>query len=352
MAVEWYYLLAFILGTSFVIAITPVVKKIGLATGQVDKPDSRKIHKLPIVRIGGIGIFAAVMLTLVFLYVAGGFSFLTSEQVRVVMSVTFGGCAFFVMGLADDLWDLSPFNRLGLQLLTVALLWWQGLQVDLTFLPWGNPFLINSLSFVITFLWLAGVANAVNWVDGMDGLAGGTTGIIALGVLFITLENENYGLALLMAAVAGSAIAFLWYNFHPASIFMGDSGSNFLGFMLAACTLLGVANEPSLGTTIAPFFLLGVPIGDMLIVINARLRKGQSPFVADKIHLHHRILAKGNSQTMTALFIYSVTLWTGTMGLILCGFEQPWLYFVPATMLLLVMTWQLQKSRKVEKENL
>jgi len=156
----------------------------------------------------------------------------------------------------------------------------------------------------------------------------------------------------LMAMVAGSAIGFLWYNFHPATIFMGDGGSNFLGFMLAAGSLAGVANEPNFGQTVAPFVFLALPIGDMLIVINARLRKGQSPFFADKIHVHHRILAKGVSQTITALFLYSATLWSGTIALVFCGVEQSWVYVIPATLLLLAMIWQLQRSRKVEEKEL
>jgi len=350
MPAELYYLLAFGLGTAFVIATTPVVKTIGLATGQVDQPDARKIHKTPIVRIGGISIFVAILGTALILYFFQGFAFLTPQQLQDLIRITLGACAFFVMGLADDIWNLSPFKRLGLQFLFIAGLWWQGLTIDLSFLPWENALLINPLSFVITFLWLAGVANAINWLDGMDGLAAGVTGIIALGLVFVTLENGSNGVALLMAIVAGSAIAFLWYNFHPATIFMGDSGSNCLGFLLAGGSLVGIANEPGLGNTLAPFVFLAVPIGDMLIVINARLRNGQSPFFADKIHIHHRLLAKGLSQTMTALLVYSVTLWTGTIGLVCCGVEQPWIYFIPATILLLVMIWQVQPSRKIEEK--
>ena len=352
MPAEWYYIISFFLGTSLAILLTPLVNKIGLATGKVDKPDSRKIHQTPIVRIGGLAIFLATVFPLIGIYLVEGFSFLDPQQIEAIIGVTLGGCVFFLMGFADDLWDLSALWRLGLQFLVTLGLWWQGLQIDLRFLPWENTLVIDGLSLVITFLWLAGVANAINWIDGMDGLASGVAGIIALGTLFITLENGSYGIALLMATVAGSAIAFLWYNFDPATVFMGDGGSYFLGFMLAACSLVGIANEPDLGNKIAPFFLLGVPIGDMLIVINTRLRQGQSPFTADKIHIHHRILAKGASQTMTALFLYALTLWTGTLALVFCNFQQPWIYFAPATILLLAMTWQLQRSRKVEEKEL
>ncbi|MFP4692893.1 MAG: MraY family glycosyltransferase [Halothece sp.] len=347
---EWYFLIAFFLGTSLVVAITPVVKTIGSATKQVDQPDFRKIHTTPIVRIGGVSIFVSMLLTLGILYGIERWAFLDAEAVNGLIIILFGGCAFFTMGLADDILSLSPFYRLGLQLLVTIGVWWQGLRVDLSFLPWENSLLLGGLSLLITFLWLAGVANAVNWIDGMDGLAGGVTGIIAFGILFITLENGNYGVALLMATTAGSAIAFLWYNFHPATIFMGDGGSNFLGFLLAASSLMGIANEPGLAKTFAPFALLAVPIGDMLVVIIARLRAGKSPFHADQIHIHHRLLAKNISQTMTALFVYSLTLWTGTLALVFCNFERPWIYFAPATVLLLGMTWQVQRSRKLKKE--
>ncbi|QDZ40347.1 undecaprenyl/decaprenyl-phosphate alpha-N-acetylglucosaminyl 1-phosphate transferase [Euhalothece natronophila Z-M001] len=350
MSAEWYFLLAFAFGTSLVVAVTPIVKKIGIATKQVDKPDLRKIHTFPIVRIGGGSIFIAIMLSLGILYGVQGWAFLDSEAVNRLIIIILGGCAFFAMGLADDIWDLSAFYRLRLQFLVIVGLWWQGLRVDLSFLPWDNSFLLGGLSLLITFLWLAGVANAVNWIDGMDGLAGGVTGIIAFATLFITLENGNYGVALLMATTAGSAIAFLWYNFHPADIFMGDGGSNFLGFLLAASSLAGIANEPGLGNTLAPFVLLAVPIGDMLVVITARLRAGKSPFIADQIHIHHRLLAKGISQTMTALFLYTLTLWVGTLALVFCNFERPWIYFAPATVVLLGMTWQVQRSRKQKKE--
>ena len=350
MSAEWYFLLAFAFGTSLVVAVTPIVKKIGIATKQVDQPDSRKIHTSPMVRIGGVSIFIAVMITLGILYGFQGWVFLDGEQLKSLTTILAGSGAFFAMGLADDLWDLSPLYRLGLQLLVIIGLWWQGLQVDLSFLPWDNSFLLGGLSLLITFLWLAGVANAVNWIDGMDGLAGGVTGIIAFTILFITLEKGNYGVALLMATTAGSAIAFLWYNFHPANIFMGDGGSNFLGFLLAASSLAGIANEPGLGNTLAPFVLLAVPIGDMLVVIIARLRAGKSPFIADQIHIHHRLLAKGISQTMTALFLYTLTLWVGTLALVFCNFERPWIYFAPATVVLLGMTWQVQRSRKQKKE--
>lgn len=350
MPAELYFLIAFFLGTGFVAIATPIVKKIGIATKQVDQPDSRKIHTSPMVRIGGVSIFVAIMLTLAVLYGIEGGAFLDSEAVNNLIVILVGGCAFFAMGLADDLWDLSPFYRLGLQLLVTIGVWWQGLRVDLSFLPWENSLLLGGLSLLITFLWLGGVANAVNWIDGIDGLAGGVTGIIAFGALFITLENGNYGIALLMAATAGSAIAFLWYNFYPATIFMGDSGSNFLGFILAASSLMGIANEPGLANTLAPFVLLGVPIGDMLVVIISRLRAGQSPLVADQIHIHHRLLAKGTSQTMTALFIYTLTLWMGTLAFVFCNFERPWIYFVPSTVLLLGITWQVQRSRKLKKE--
>jgi len=346
MTAEWYYLIAFGLGTLLVLITTPIIKQIGLATEQVDQPDARKIHQTPIVKIGGASIFIAIALSVSLLYLGTRFRFLDAEQIQTILSIAMGGSSFFFMGLADDIWHLSPLQRLGLQLAVTSGLWWQGLRIDLSFIPWDNALIINSLSLVITFLWLAGVANAINWLDGMDGLAAGIVGMIALGALFVTLENGNYGMALMMASVAGSAIAFLWFNFYPATIFMGDSGSNFLGFTIAAGSLTGIANEPGFGNLIAPFFLLGVPIGDMLVVIIARLRQGKSPLHADQIHIHHRLLAKGVSQTVTALFLYSLSLWTASIALVLCGFEKPWIYFAPATLLLLGMTWQVNQMRK------
>jgi UDP-GlcNAc:undecaprenyl-phosphate GlcNAc-1-phosphate transferase len=211
------------------------------------------------------------------------------------------------------------------------------------------------LSLPITVIWLVGIANAINWIDGLDGLAAGVCGISAVVLLILCLFMEQPAAALVAAALAGGALGFLRYNFNPAQIFMGDGGAYFMGFTLAGVAVIGLVKIAAV-TTVAvtavllPYLVLAVPILDMSIVILSRLKKGQSPFVADKGHLHHRLIKAGISHRLTVLFIYALTLWVGSLALAFSNIPSGWGFAVGATFLLIYLGWQVWCNRRKTKE--
>jgi UDP-GlcNAc:undecaprenyl-phosphate GlcNAc-1-phosphate transferase len=202
------------------------------------------------------------------------------------------------------------------------------------------------LSLPITVIWLVGMANAINWIDGLDGLAAGVSGIAAAVMLVVSLQMGQPAAALIAAALAGGSLGFLRYNFNPAQIFMGDGGSYFLGFTLAAVGVIGFVKSTVVTSVLLPYIILAVPILDMSAVILDRLRHGKSPFIADKRHLHHRLLQAGLSQRLAVLFIYSLTLWVGSLALAFSGLPSGLAYALGATGLLGYTSWKALKHAK------
>lgn len=253
------------------------------------------------------------------------------EKEWEVWGVTLGGLAFFLIGLADDLFSLSPFIRLLMQATVAAVAWWMGVQIDFLNVPFDGLVQMGWLSLPITVIWLVGMANAINWIDGLDGLAAGVSGIAAVVMLVVTLFMQQPAAGLIAAALAGGALGFLRYNFNPAQIFMGDGGAYFMGFTLAGVGVIGLVKSTAVTAVLLPYLILAVPIVDMSAVILARLRHGKSPFVADKRHLHHRLLQAGLSQRLAVLFIYSLTLWVGSLALAFAGVPSGIAYAFGAT---------------------
>jgi UDP-GlcNAc:undecaprenyl-phosphate GlcNAc-1-phosphate transferase len=190
------------------------------------------------------------------------------------------------------------------------------------------------------------MVNAINWMDGLDGLAAGVTGIAAVVMLIVSLFMKEPAAALIASALAGGALGFLRYNFNPAQIFMGDGGAYFMGFLLAGVGVIGVAKTAAVTAVILPYIILAVPIVDMSIVIVSRFLSGKSIFLADKSHIHHRLLQAGISQRLTVLFIYALTLWVGSFALVFSKLPSGGFYALGATMLLIYLAWQVWRQRK------
>lgn len=190
------------------------------------------------------------------------------------------------------------------------------------------------------------MANAINWIDGLDGLAAGVSGIAAVVMLIVTLFMQQSAAALIAAALAGGALAFLRYNFNPAQIFMGDGGAYYMGFTLAGVGVIGLVKGTAVTAVLLPYLILAVPIVDMSTVILTRLRKGRSPFLADKSHLHHRLLQAGLSHRLTVLFIYALTLWVGSLALAFAGIPSGIAYAIAATSLLSYASWHVWRYAK------
>ena len=344
---QLYHLLAFLVSAVVVIWSTPIVKTIGIKSGRVDRPGERKVHQRPMVRLGGVSIFAGTLIALLVVWWSGGFGILPPNKEWEVWGVTLGGLAFFLIGLADDLFNLSPLVRLLLQTVVAGLAWSVGVRIDFLSVPTGGLVdIVSWLSLPLTVVWLVGMANAINWIDGLDGLAAGVSGIAAVVMLIVTLFMHQPAAALIAAALAGGALGFLRYNFNPAQIFMGDGGAYYMGFTLAGVGVIGLVKSTAVTAVLLPYLILAVPLLDMSAVILARLRHGKSPFVADKRHLHHRLLRAGLSQRLAVLFIYSLTLWVGSLALAFAGIPSGIAYAVGATFLLSYASWQVWKHAK------
>lgn len=338
------YLFAFIASALVVWCSTPIIRKIGLKAGLTDKPNARKMHTVPVVRLGGVSIFLGTLSALLLVWGIGWFEVLPPFKEYEVWGVTIGGAAFFLLGLLDDLYDLPALGRLIAQLAIAAAAWRVGVRIDFISIPFIGIIKFGVFSLPITVTWLAGMANAVNWIDGLDGLASGVSAIAAAVILITSLFMKQPAAALIAAALAGGCLAFLRYNFKPSSpadIFMGDGGAYYLGFTLAGVSVIGLAKSVTTVAVVLPYIILAVPILDASAVILQRLRKGQSPMVAGKHHLHHRLVNAGISKRRTVLFIYSLTLWVGSLALAFVGIPAGGTYAAISTLLMVYACWQV-----------
>ncbi|OLP19801.1 undecaprenyl-phosphate alpha-N-acetylglucosaminyl 1-phosphate transferase [Leptolyngbya sp. 'hensonii'] len=342
-----YHLAAFVIAALVVLATTPAIERLGHKVGCVDLPGERKVHKRPMVRMGGVAIFAGTLVALLLVWWTGGFGILPADKSDEVWGVTVCGLAFFLIGLADDLFSLSAFFRLFMQIIVACVAWQMGVQIEFLTIPAvGLVPLPDPVSLPITVLWLVGIANAINMIDGLDGLAAGVSGIAAVVMMITSLFMHQPAAALIAACLAGASIGFLRYNFNPAQIFMGDGGAYFMGFTLAGIGIIGLVKSVTTAAVLLPYLILAVPILDISAVVLDRLRRGKSPFTADKRHLHHRLLQAGLSQRLIVLFIYSLALWVGSLALMFSGVPQGVVYLVGATLFLTYTTWQVKKHAR------
>jgi UDP-GlcNAc:undecaprenyl-phosphate GlcNAc-1-phosphate transferase len=285
-------LLIFLTALTFSILGTPVARRLALHTGVVDAPSARKIHGTPVPLLGGAAIYAAFVLALIVL----GDQF----YIRELIGILLGATLVSLFGLADDRWGLHAYLKLGGQLLAGVVLILGGAQVQLFAQPW--------LNWALTLLWVVGITNALNLLDNMDGLSGGVTTVAAAFFLLLAAMGRppQVLVGAMAAALVGACIGFLRYNLNPATIFMGDTGSLFLGFLLAA---LGIklrfpSNVPWI-TWLVPVCVLALPIFDTALVTVSRLRRGLNPLTAAGTdHLSHRLVALGLTRREAVLTCY------------------------------------------------
>lgn len=346
-----YHLIAFLVAAAIVLVTTPIVNHIGLKSGRFDLPGGRKVHDRPMVRLGGVSIFLGTVIALLTIWGIGGFGILPTNKEYEIWGVTIGGLFFFLIGLADDLVGLSPLVRLFMQIVVAAGAWFAGVHIDFLSIPfWGGLFTLPDwFSLPITVIWLVGMANAINWIDGLDGLASGVAGIASMVMLIVCLFMNQPAAALIVAALGGATLGFLRYNFNPAQIFMGDGGAYFIGFTLAGVGVVGLVKSVTTVAVLLPYLILAVPILDMSAVIVDRLRRGKSPFIADKRHLHHRLLKAGLSHRLTVLFIYALTFWVGSLALAFSGIPSGLAYALAATALLTYASWKVRKHARQQE---
>jgi UDP-GlcNAc:undecaprenyl-phosphate/decaprenyl-phosphate GlcNAc-1-phosphate transferase len=285
------------------LALTPVMTWLAPRIGAVDEPDKRRVHAKVTPTAGGLAIFIAFWVPTV---VAN------RPLDTTFVGIFVGSAILLVICLIDDIIGLPPLPRLGGQVLVAIITYVWGVQISgltnpLSVFGEYQYLALGWLSGPLTVLWIVLVVNAMNWLDGLDGLAAGVSGIAALTLGFMAWQSDLGLVAMATFALAGACLGFLPYNFNPARIFMGDTGAMFLGYMLATLAIAGTFKVPTVVAVFAPFLVLGVPIFDSISTILKRLSQGNSIYVADKQHLHHRLLARGLSTRQAVLVMYGLS---------------------------------------------
>ena len=303
------YVLAFVFAAITALVATPLVMILAARTGALDVPDARKVHKKPIPRIGGIGIYAAFIISMVLIRI---FVELSGELLWGVSGLILSGTIIMLVGIIDDYKNLPAKVKLLGQIFAAAILV-IGFDVRIDFItdPFGDYIYLEWFAVPATIFWLVGLSNTINLIDGLDGLAAGVSMIAAITIMFVALEQNVMIIAVLTAALAGAAFGFLFFNFNPASIFMGDSGALFLGFMLAGISVIGAVKCAATIALIVPILALGLPILDTAFAIVRRYRGGVPIFRPDKGHLHHRLLGLGFTQRQAVLLMYVISALLG-----------------------------------------
>ena len=304
-----FMIFAFIVSFAFTFATTPLVRRFAFKIGAIDIPkDNRRMHKKPTPRIGGLAIiFGFTVATLCF-----------AQPSRQLYGTIAGAAIIAVMGVIDDCKNLPAKLKFVIQIIAALVVVFAGdIKIDVftnpNFLS-DNPYWVlpEWLSVTLTVIWIVFITNAVNFIDGLDGLAAGVSAIMSISLVFISIRVGEYSIAILGIALMGSCFGFLPFNFNPAKIFMGDTGSTFLGFMLATLSIQGVFKSYAVISFAVPLLILGLPLFDALFAMIRRILRGQSPMTADRGHLHHRLVDMGFSQKQTVFILYAIS---GVLGI-------------------------------------
>lgn len=294
---------AFGMGLGLVLMVTPRVIAYAHTRNLFDLPGERKMHQHPTPRLGGVVIWLAVVLGTA----AGLVAYLPHVHYTGksgLIGLLLGSLFLLAVGLWDDLRGISPRGKLIGQIIASLIAILGGVVIPFFTLPWDGLVVLGMWSVPATLFWLVGGTNAMNLIDGLDGLASGVALIASAAMMVVAIKLGHPHTAILLSAVTGATLAFLWFNFHPARIFLGDTGSMLLGFILAGAGVVGVLKSTLVLALIIPVLILGVPIFDTLFAIGRRFRAGKPIFQADRGHLHHRLMEFGLSHRKTVLSIY------------------------------------------------
>jgi UDP-GlcNAc:undecaprenyl-phosphate/decaprenyl-phosphate GlcNAc-1-phosphate transferase len=300
------YLLVFAVSLGLTLVLTPIARRIALNVGAVDIPSKRKVHTKVITRFGGLAIFISFLCSVLLgLGFADQFGIkISPKDVHSLIGIIVGGGLIVIIGLIDDMRGLSASVKLLGQITASVIAVYFGAKILLVSTPFSHLIMLGAWAPFVTIMWMVAITNAMNLIDGLDGLASGITAIAAATLSVVALKMGQSDSALILIALTGASLGFLRYNFYPASIFLGDSGSLFLGFMLAAASIVGVLKSTLVIALIVPVIVLGIPIYDTASAIIRRAIARRSIFEADKKHIHHRLLNVGFNQRQVVLIIY------------------------------------------------
>ena len=341
-----YVVLALVVALVVSFLTTPVVKTFAYKVGAIDVPkDARRMHKVPIPRLGGLAIFIGFMVSILL------FASITSEM----KSILLGAVIIVVLGVVDDIMALPAMLKFVVQIVAASIPATHGVQI----LAFSNPnifsddlyWVLGWLSIPFTVLWIVAITNAVNLIDGLDGLANGVSAISATTMLVIALVGNQTQVAIVLAALVGACVGFMPYNMNPAKMFMGDTGATFLGFILATMSIQGLFKYYAVISFVVPFLILGLPIFDTAFAFIRRIAHGQSPMHADRSHIHHRLIDMGLNQKQAVATLYVISAILGLSAVVLTtGGEQKAMVLFAALCIVAVVAARVVFPKEVTKE--
>ena len=341
-----YVVLALLVALVISFLMTPVVKTFAYKVGAIDVPkDARRMHKVPIPRLGGLAIFIGFIVSILL------FVKITPEM----KSILLGAVIIVVLGVVDDIMALPALLKFGVQIVAALFPALGGVQI----LAFSNPnifsdnlyWVLGNLSIPFTVLWIVAITNSVNLIDGLDGLANGVSAISATTMLVIALVGGQSQVAIVLAALVGACVGFMPYNINPAKMFMGDTGATFLGYILATMSIQGLFKYYAVISFVVPFLILGLPIFDTAFAFIRRIAHGQSPMHADRSHIHHRLIDMGLNQKQAVATLYVISAILGLSAVVLTtGGEQKAMLLFLTLCIVAIVAARVVFPREVREE--
>lgn len=307
--------------------IVPFAIRLAPIIGAMDEPDSRKVHQVDMPRVGGIAIFLAFIVSMLIFV----------PRTASINGVLLGAALIFIVGLLDDILDLNAWIKLAAQIAAASVAVYYGVVVSFVTNPFDGLLNLGYFSIPLTLLWIVGITNAINLIDGLDGLAAGVSAIAGVTMGIISLLHGQTIVAVMAFILVAAILGFIPYNFHPARTFMGDCGSNVLGFILGCLAILGLTKSAAVISLFLPIVILGIPIFDTFFAIIRRMYNKAPIFHPDKDHLHHRLLGMGFSHSGSVLIIYGISGVFSVIAVVLSYISSPKAMLILSLLLLLVV---------------
>lgn len=299
--------IAFFISTAAALCVTPVIKKMAFIFGAVDQSDNnRKIHKGNKASLGGLSIFIGV---------ACGFLYLQPMHEHM-NAIIIGACIMLITGMVDDIFDLRPIYKLAGQMASALVVVSSGLVIEKLTLPFIGMVYLGDVGIVLTILWIVAASNVINFIDGLDGLAAGVSAIAITSVLVMAVMDYRVLVVSLCVVLIGSCVGFLFHNFYPSKIFMGDTGALFLGYSIAIISMLGLFKSIAFFSFIVPLIVIAIPVFDTIVAIIRRAINKQSIATADRKHIHYQLMNMGYTHRASVLIIYGFSVFFGLMAIL------------------------------------
>ena len=306
------YLVAFLTAFSVSLLTTPFAKKVSIKLGAIDYPKKRGLQSVPMPRLGGLAIVLGFMSAMLVLM-----PFIDDFRTTQMFGFIAGALVIVILGILDDIHNLPAKIKLVVQIVAALIVVLTGTRIEMVMWPmFAYADFIATFSVPITVIWIVGITNAVNFIDGVDGLAAGVSGICSFFLMVLCIITGSPMAVVFTAALAGSSMGFLPRNFNPAEVYMGDTGATFLGYVLAASSVMGLFKSYTLLAVLIAVLALSLPILDTAFVIIRRLRAHVPIMSADRSHLHHHLIDRGYSQKQSVVILYAVSICTGMLSLL------------------------------------